>query len=126
MGVAGLLLPFPRPRSPYGCLLLRHADQHHKVFAFARRRFQIGTSCFLFVLALLEVHDRNMVSFRKPVDRLHVFIADSAKRGRGRNRELPLPAQERAYVPDGLKPGYVGLQENAIDGTAPEGHVIPE
>jgi len=37
--MAGLLLPFPRPRSPDRCLLLRHADEHHPVLAFPRRSF---------------------------------------------------------------------------------------
>src|SRR5215831_15823714 len=86
----------------------------------------IGASYFLFVLALLEVNDGNAVIFGKPVDRLHIFITDPAKRGRRRNRELPLPAQERAHLSHGLKPGYVRLQEDTVDRATPQRHMIPE
>src|SRR5215467_1852050 len=62
MRVASFLLSFPGPRSPNRCLLLRDPDQNHSVLAIVRRRFQIRASNFLFVLALLEMHDRNMMS----------------------------------------------------------------
>src|SRR5882724_2258262 len=124
--VAGSLLPFPRPRSPHRRLLLRGPDQHYPVFALARRRFQVRTRGLLFVLTLLEMHDRNAVKFGKLVDRLDVSIADPAERSRGGNGELPLPAQERAYVPHRLKLRYIRLQEDAVERTAAQRHVIPE
>jgi len=47
--------------------------------AWLRRRFQIWTSHFLLVLALLEMHDGNLVSLRKAVDRFHILLANLAK-----------------------------------------------
>src|SRR5215467_4536947 len=65
-------------------------------FAAASR---YGGARFLFVLALVEMHHGNLVSLGKPIDRLDIFIADSAKRSRRRNPEFPLPTQERAHLP---------------------------
>ena len=86
---------------------MRYPDHHDPLLAFLGGRFQVGTSYFLFVLALLEVNDGNAVSFGKPIERLHILIADPTKRSRRRNRELSLPAQEGAHLSYGLKPGYV-------------------
>jgi hypothetical protein len=124
--VTGLLLPFPRPRSPDGGFLLRHADQHHPVFAFPRRSFQIGPRCFFFLLSLFEVHNGNMLSLGIAIDSLYIRIADFAKRGRRRNWVLPLPPKKRTYIPHGLEFGYVSLEKDAVDGTASERHVVPE
>jgi len=100
--------------------------QHHPVLAFPRRSFQIRTRCFLFLLSLFEVHNGDMIHFRKAVDGLHICIANFAKRGRRRNRVLPLPPQKRAYIAHSLQSGHVRLEKDAIDGTATERHVIPE
>jgi hypothetical protein len=48
------------------------------------------------------MHEGNMVSLSKPIDRLDVFIADLAKGSRRRNPEFPLPAEERANFSRGL------------------------
>jgi hypothetical protein len=64
--------------------------------------FQIGTSDLLFVLALFEMHEGDMVSLSQPIDRLDLFIADVAKGSRRRNPEFPLPAEERANFSHGL------------------------
>src|SRR6266481_5092004 len=91
-----------------------------------RRCFQIWASGLLFVLALFEVHDGNMLSLGKAVNLLHVFLPDLAKRSRGRNLVLPLPAQENADFTHGLQLRYVCLQEDAIDRSTPQRHVISE
>jgi len=79
--VAGLLLPFPRPRFPNRCFLLGYADQHYAILTLTRCCLQIGKSCFLFLLAFFEVHDRNVLSFGKTVNGLHIRIPDFAERG---------------------------------------------
>ena len=103
-----------------------NADHHDPLLAFLSRRFQIGASYFLFVLALLEVNDRNPVSFGKPVERFDIFFADPTKRSRRRNRELSLPPQERAHFSYGLKPGYVRLQEYTVNRATTQRHMIPQ
>jgi hypothetical protein len=62
----------------------------------------------------------------KLVDSLNVLITDLAKRGRRGNGEFPLPAQENAYVAHGLKLGDVSLEEDPINATAAERHMIPK
>jgi hypothetical protein len=87
---------------------------------------QVGPSNFLFILALVEVNDRNAVSFGKPMNRLHIFFADLIKRNRRRNRELSLPAQERAHLSYGLKPGYIRLQKDSINRATSQRHMITQ
>ncbi len=72
------------------------------------------------------MHQRDSVTFGELVDGLDVLLADLAKGGRGRNGEFPLPAQEGAYIPDGLKLGNVSLEEDPINATAAERHMIPK
>ena len=64
--------------------------------------------------------------FRILMDGFHVSIADLAKGGRRRNLEPSLPAQEDAHLSDRLKLWHVGLQEDSVDGTAMQRHVIPQ
>ena len=88
--------------------------------------FQVGARRFLFVLSLLQVHQGDSVMSGKLVDGLYVLLADFAKCGRRGNWEFSLPAQEGAYVPDGLELGRISLEEDSIDATAAERHMIPE
>ena len=122
----GFLLSWTRPRSPGGSLLLGDPDQHHAILAFPGRCFQVGASHFLLVLSFLEVHNRNVVPFSKLVDSLHIGFTDLPKRRRRGNLELPLPAQEDADLPHRLQLGYVRLQEDSVDGTALERHVVSQ
>jgi len=78
------------------------------------------------VLAFFEGYDRNLGRLGEPIDRLDVFIADLAKGSGRRNRELPLPAQENADLSHRLEFGHIRLQEDAVNRTAPQCHVIPE
>jgi hypothetical protein len=100
--MASLLLSRPGPRSPNRCFLLRDPDQNHAILALLGCHFQIGASDRLFVLALLEMHEGDMVSLSQPIDRLDIFIADVAKGSRRRNPEFPLPAEQRASFSHGL------------------------
>jgi hypothetical protein len=72
------------------------------------------------------MHDRNFVFFRVSVNRLHVSVADLAEGSRRRDSVLPPPAQEDAHLPDGLKFRYIRLQEDAVDGAALKGDVVPQ
>src|SRR5947199_2596254 len=51
----GFLLSWTRPRSPGGSFLLGDPDQHHAIWAFPGRCFQVGTSHFHLVLPFLEL-----------------------------------------------------------------------
>jgi len=72
------------------------------------------------------VHDRNALALGKFVDSLDVRLTDLAKRNRRRELKLPLPAQEDTHLSDRLKLGYIGLQEDSVDGTALERHVVSQ
>src|SRR5437879_5576000 len=72
------------------------------------------------------MYDGNMASLSKPIDRLHILLANLDESSRRRNLELPLPTQERAYLSDRLQFGHVCLKENSVDGTTAESHVISE
>lgn len=126
MGMGCFRLPLLRPRSPPRGFLLGNPDQHHPVFTFAGRRFQVGLGQGFLGLTLEEVHHRNLVLGSKLVNRLHVGIPDLAKRGRRRNPELPLPAQEDADLPHRLEFGHVRLQEDSVYRTALECHMISQ
>jgi hypothetical protein len=60
------------------------------------------------------------------MNRLYIFFADLIKRSRRRNRELSLPAQERAHLPYGLKPGYIRLQKDSINRATSQSHMITQ
>ena len=77
-----LLLALPGLRAPDRRFLLADADQDHAVFALACRGFQVGPGDRFLVLALLELHHRNLVLVGKAVDRLHIRVANLAERGR--------------------------------------------
>jgi hypothetical protein len=94
--------------------------------SFPCRRFQVRAGQLFFILSLLELHNRNLMFFGKAVDRFYVLRTNLAKRGGGRNLELFLPAQEFTHIADRLKFGYVGLQEDSIQGPALEGDMIPQ
>ena len=121
-----LFLPFLGPRPPHRGFLLCDPNQHHPIFALSSRRFDIGLSYLLLVLALLEIHDRDLVLSRILMDGFHVSIADLAKGGRRGNLEPPLPAQEDTHLSHRLKLGHVGLHEDSVDRTAVERHVISQ
>jgi hypothetical protein len=87
---------------------------------------RLGASHVLFVLPLFEMAHGDVLRFRETVDCLHILIATFSERGRGRNRELPLPVQENAYFSCGLKFGHERLLEDAIYAAAPQVHVMPE
>ncbi len=72
------------------------------------------------------MHDGNMVLVGKPLHGPDVLLADFAEGGRGGNRELALPAQEDTDLPHRLQLRHVGLQEDAVDGTALAGHVVSQ
>ena len=91
---------------------------------FPRGRFQIGQRHLFQVLALAKVHHRNLVSLGQPVHGVDLSLADFAKRSRGRNPELSLPPQELAYIAYGLQLRDVCLQEDPIDASAFQGHMV--
>jgi len=122
----GLLLPFPRPRPPAGCLLLRDANQHHAILPGSRRRFQVRASQFFFILSLLKLHNGNLMLLSKAVNGFPILIANLAKSSGRRNLELFLPAQEFTHIPNRLQFGYVGLQEDSIQRAALECDMIPQ
>jgi hypothetical protein len=74
----------------------------------------------------LEVHPWNRICFGQAVNDLDIPSADFAERGGRGNRGLPLPAKKRTDIAHGLQPGYVHLEKDAINGTAPKRYVIPE
>ena len=125
MGVGDFPLSFLRPRSPHRGFLLGDPDQHYSVFTFSGRRFQVGASYLLLVLSLLELHHGNLVPLGKLVDGLDVGLPDLPKGCRRGNLELPLPAEEDAHLSYRLKLGDVSLQEDSVNGTALERHVVP-
>src|SRR5262249_11284691 len=113
VGMGCLLLSFPRPRPPNRGLLLCDADQHYAILCFTSCRFQVRASQLFFILSLVELHDGDLMFFGKAVDGFYVLLTNLAKCSRGRNLELLLPAQEFTHIPNRLKFGYVGLQEDS-------------
>jgi hypothetical protein len=91
-----------------------------------RRGVDERASLGLFVLALLEVHDRDVVGLGVGVEVFHVGVADLVTRCRGRDREALLPAEERADLAHCLELWHVALEEEAIDAAAGERHVIAQ
>jgi hypothetical protein len=95
-----VLVALGLPRAPHRRPLLRDADQHHPPLAtLPGGGFQQRPGELLFVLALGEVVDGDVVGLRPPVHLLNVGLADLAERRRRRNRKTTLPAQEVADHP---------------------------
>jgi hypothetical protein len=67
----------------------------------------------------------HVITLRGPTAEGHIRIDGSLLESTG-GSILASAEEKRAYVPHGLKLGYVRLEKDAVDGTAPKRHVIPE
>jgi hypothetical protein len=72
------------------------------------------------------MHHLDAVLTGEAFDGLGVLLTDLPEGRRRWNPEAPLPAQERAHLPDCLQLGHVPLQEDPVQRPALEGHVIPQ
>lgn len=125
--VPELLLASANPGAPDRRLLLCDPDQDHLARAtFPGRRLDQGSGDGLFVLALLEVPDRDALGLGPALYRLYVTPADLSESGRRRDLVAPLPVEEDADQPDRLQLGHVGLQEDAVDRSHSQGHLVAE
>jgi hypothetical protein len=104
---------------------LRDADHHHPEATLALGTLEVLAGDLLFDIALDEPHDRDLVLGHEPVDRLHVAAADPSQHRRRRDPE-PAIQQEPDHLPLRLQPRDVPLQEQPVDRSDPEGHVIGE
>jgi hypothetical protein len=104
---------------------LGDADHHHPEAPLALGLLQIGTRHLLLGLALAETHHRDLVVEREAVDRGHVGATDLAQQRRRRDRVATVE-QEADQLPLAHQPRHVALQEEPVDRTHPQRHVVTQ
>jgi len=125
--MGGAFLALGLPRTPHRSLLLRDADQRHPASAaLGRGGGDERPGDLLLVLTLGEVDHRDAVDLGEPVHLTRVALANLPERRRGRDAEPPLPAQELAHPAHRLQPRHIRLQEDPVDRTARERHMITQ
>lgn len=113
------------PPTPGGCLLLGDADHDHAEAPLSGCARKVGPGDLLLALALPEAHDRDVVLFGVALDVGDVRAADPPQHRRRGDVKAPVD-HEPAQQPLAHELRDVALQEDAIDRTHLQAHVVGE